>query len=314
MHFLRFLHGLRRNCHPERDPTVKTRPESKNLAFPPLLLVAHLALLTALSSSAQQLHFTVAPEPAVEAHLKAVVNKNSDREALLEDQFKTAGCEGAQLAEAPVKGSKLQNVVCTLPGASDDVIVVGAHFDHVSAGLGVVDNWSGATLLPLFYESLRQQPHRHTFRFIGFADEEKGLVGSRWYVHELSEQQRQKIAAMINLDTLGLSSTKVWLTHSDKDLADALSRIANSMNLPLGVVNVDNHILRGSRFTPLPRKLCLSYTVPATISPPSTWTTTTIPTAWSPPILLTLTRSGPCRHNHPQTLPRALPTRGACYP
>ncbi|PYX03200.1 MAG: Zn-dependent exopeptidase M28, partial [Acidobacteria bacterium] len=37
--------------------------------------------------------------------------------------------------------SKLPNVICVLPGSSDKVIIVGAHFDRVSEGDGVVDNW-----------------------------------------------------------------------------------------------------------------------------------------------------------------------------
>jgi Zn-dependent M28 family amino/carboxypeptidase len=65
-------------------------------------------------------------------------------------------------SEQPVKGSKLPNVICLLPGTSDKVIVVGAHFDRVSEGDGVVDNGSGASLLPSLHEAVKIVPRKHT--------------------------------------------------------------------------------------------------------------------------------------------------------
>ena len=44
-------------------------------------------------------------------------------------------------------------------------------------GEGVVDNWSGASLLPSLFESLESQALQRTFRFIGLAEEETGSSG-----------------------------------------------------------------------------------------------------------------------------------------
>ncbi len=68
-----------------------------------------------------------------------------------------------------------------LPGRSDRVIIVGAHFDRVADGDGVVDNWSGASLLPSLYEAVKLEPRRHTYIFVGFTDGEEGEVGSHFY-------------------------------------------------------------------------------------------------------------------------------------
>lgn len=78
-------------------------------------------------------------------------------------------------------------------GESPETIVVGAHFDHISAGSGVVDNWSGASLLPSLVQSLNNAPRHHTFVFIGFAGEEQGLIGSDYYVHHLLPRERSAI-------------------------------------------------------------------------------------------------------------------------
>jgi Zn-dependent M28 family amino/carboxypeptidase len=167
------------------------------------------------------------------------VDKNQERERVLESLFEEAGCKGDQIAEQPVKGSRTPNVICTLKGTDQATVIIGAHYDKVDVGHGVVDNWSGASLLPSLLQGLRAKPHRVTFVFIGFTSEEKGLIGSRFYVDRLSQEQRQTIRAMVNLDSLGLSDTKVWLSYADKQLAAGAFRVARSLNLPLDVVNVE---------------------------------------------------------------------------
>jgi Zn-dependent M28 family amino/carboxypeptidase len=75
--------------------------------------------------------------------------------------------------------------------------------------------------------------------FVNFTAEEKGLVGSDFYAGQLSPEQRSKIEAMVNLDTLGLAPTEVWATHADTTLLNALAGVANAMKLPVSVMNVD---------------------------------------------------------------------------
>jgi len=153
--------------------------------------------------------------------------------------FAEAGCKDQQISEQVVQRSKQPNVICTLPGTSDKVIIVGAHFDRVTEGNGVVDNWSGASLLPSLYEAIKIEPRRHTYIFIGFTDEEKGEVGSHFYVEQMTKEQVAATDAMVNLDTLGLAPSEVWISHSDRRLANALAYIAKQLNLPLTAVNVE---------------------------------------------------------------------------
>jgi Zn-dependent M28 family amino/carboxypeptidase len=136
--------------------------------------------------------------------------------------FGEAGCSDQHLLEQPVKGSNLPNVICVLPGASDKVIIIGAHFDRVPEGDGVVDNWSSVSLLPTLYEGLKSLPRKHTYIFIGFTDEERGLVGSKYYVTQMTQAQVAATDAMVNIETLGLGPTKVWLSHSAAGKCTAL--------------------------------------------------------------------------------------------
>ncbi len=200
--------------------------------------VAILALVTSVTLCAQ-LHFGVVNQKVVEERLQSYKGSDSKRELTLETLFHAAGCAEDKLTEQPITGSKLPNLICVLPGKTDSVILVGAHFDHVDVGDGVVDNWSGASMLPSLYQALNTEPRRHTFIFLAFAGEEKGLVGSRFYVKNLSSDRVAKIDAMVNLDTLGLGPTEVWVSRSDEKLVRALNGLAQTMKLPLTGANVD---------------------------------------------------------------------------
>jgi putative aminopeptidase FrvX len=102
-----------------------------------------------------------------------------------------------------------------------------------------VDNWSGASLLPSLYEAVKVEPRKHSYIFIGFTDEEKGEVGSRFYARQMTNDQAAATDAMVNMDTLGLAQTEIWASHSDKRLCSALVYIAKQLGLPVKSVDVD---------------------------------------------------------------------------
>jgi len=162
--------------------------------------------------------------------------------------FTEAGCNDEWLQEQAVRRQKIPNVICVLPGRSEATIIVGAHFDHSGHGMGVVDNWSGAALLPSLVESLNREPRKHTFIFVGFTQEEKGLIGSRFYAKQMTREQVAQTRAMVNLDSLGLGPTKVWLNRSDERLSAALFAIAKAMKLPVEAINADQVGDEDSRF------------------------------------------------------------------
>lgn len=202
---------------------------------------ASLAVLlcpVVLLSGVQVRMRAVKPE-LVQERVQGYRGNDTQREATLKRFFEDAGCSGQQLTEQSVKGLKQPSLICVLPGDTDSVIVVGAHYDHVDAGDGVVDNWSGASLLPSLYEALKAGPRRYTLVFVGFAGEEKGLVGSRYYVKNMAPESLTKVRAMICMDTLGLSPTEVWVSISDKELVSDFAVLAQAVSLPVRRVDVD---------------------------------------------------------------------------
>lgn len=125
-------------------------------------------------------------------------------------------------AEVNQRRSTLQNVLGYLPGSDpalrDQVIVLGAHYDHLGLGErdslapsqtgqihhGADDNASGtAGLLELarVFSADRQQLRR-SLLFLAFAGEELGLFGSAHYVEEPLLPLNRTVA-MLNFDMIG---------------------------------------------------------------------------------------------------------------
>jgi putative aminopeptidase FrvX len=187
-----------------------------------------------------QVHYRLETRETVEAHLKSFSTKNSERETIIRNWLTEAGCESKNLSEQTLDRKLPPNVICVAPGETDDIILVSAHTDHVdNFGDGVVDNWTGAALLPSLLYSLSDQERHHTFVFVGFSAEEKGLVGSAYYANHLSPEQRARIRAVVNIDSLGLTPLKVWASHADHELLEDLARISASAGKPIVSVNIE---------------------------------------------------------------------------
>jgi hypothetical protein len=207
-----------------------------------------VGLACAVCASAQspaqtpaQIRFRLQEREVIEGRLKSFSTRNGEREGLIRKWFADSGCKHPNLSEQALDRKLPPNVICMLPGETKEVIVVGAHTDKVdSFGDGVVDNWTGAVLLPSLLYSLSAQPRRHTLIFIGFSSEEKGLVGSQYYVDHLTSEQRARIEGMVNFDSLGLGPTEVWASHADKVLLHALASVAAASKLPVTIMEAPN--------------------------------------------------------------------------
>ena len=105
------------------------------------------------------------------------------------------------------------NVVCLLPGSSptarDTVIAFAAHYDHLGVGLpdatgdtvynGFSDNAAGVAMLLAIARIMRAAPPSHSVLFLFFTGEERGLLGSDYYVtHPLVPLDR--MLAVLTLD------------------------------------------------------------------------------------------------------------------
>jgi len=201
-----------------------------------LRLAALLALASVTSAqAADKLTVTLAAEPILQSRLNAGLVPYKERQQTIVNLFTEAGCK---VDLQPVMG-KANNVICTLPGTNPEPILVGAHLDFVDKGQGIIDDWSGTSMLVSLYQALKNVPRKHTFIFIAFAKEEDGLVGSTKYVTVLDRPQRSAVRAFVNLECLGTGPTKLWIHRSTPELIDDIAYVAAQLKIPLSGVDVD---------------------------------------------------------------------------
>ncbi|HEY0796833.1 MAG TPA: VWA domain-containing protein [Acidisarcina sp.] len=93
------------------------------------------------------------------------------------------------------------NLICTLPGESTDTVVITAHYNHPGKGLGAIENWTAAAMLPLLYHAM-QATTRHTTYIFAALD---GQKGGQAFLKSPTSPDRTRIRAVLGLDNLGMS-------------------------------------------------------------------------------------------------------------
>nr|WP_236242911.1 M28 family metallopeptidase [Streptomyces sp. CC228A] len=115
-------------------------------------------------------------------------------------------------------GSVGYNLIADWPGGdADQVLMAGAHLDSVSSGPGINDNGSGSAAVleaALAVSRAGYQPDKH-LRFAWWGAEELGLVGSRYYVGNLSATERSKISGYLNFDMIGSPNPGYFVYDDD---------------------------------------------------------------------------------------------------
>lgn len=119
------------------------------------------------------------------------------------------------------------NILAELPGTdrSDEVVMLGAHFDSWHAGTGATDNAAGVSAMMEAMRILKATGVRlrRTVRLALWTGEEQGLLGSRAYVREqfADVQTMQvkpahgKVSAYFNMDNGGGAIRGVYLQGNE---------------------------------------------------------------------------------------------------
>lgn len=109
------------------------------------------------------------------------------------------------------------NVLAESPGGDPNkVIMVGSHLDSVNAGPGIQDNGSGSAAILEVAEQMHLVTPRNKLRFAWWGAEESGLVGSTYYVNNLTPEEQNQIALYLNFDMIG-SPNHVFFIYDGDD-------------------------------------------------------------------------------------------------
>jgi len=200
--------------------------------------------LFAVVASAQIFAQTAAPAPAptpsevkisTEEELMADVKlgpcKAEERLDAVKALFKRVGVNDADIKVEKI--DKAQNVVVTKKGKTDEIVVVGGHYDKVDVGCGIVDNWSGIVILAHLYRTISMMDTNKTYVFVAFDREELGLVGSRDMAKAIPKDARVKYCSMVNLDSFGLGYPFVLENATNSKLLKVAKELGESLKVPV---------------------------------------------------------------------------------
>lgn len=113
---------------------------------------------------------------------------------------------GAQRAKIALEQDEFMgqshNVICELPGETDEVIALTAHYDSTPLSTGAYDNMSGCIGLLGIAEAFAKAPRRRGLRLIFCGSEERGLLGSKAYC-AAHEAELDRVVLNVNLDMIG---------------------------------------------------------------------------------------------------------------
>lgn len=194
-------------------------------------------------------------EPLIEQALgKSLATIEAEIDADLKPK---SGVLGAWSAQGEVqlvqKKAQVKNVLAELPGEgplAQETIVIGAHYDHLGMGgmgslapwtteihNGADDNGSGTATLLEMAKRLTSRPNKPKRRivFMAFTGEERGLLGSAYYVRN-PRFALESTVAMFNLDMVGrLSDDKliVYGTGTAKEFDPLVDALGAKLGLKL---------------------------------------------------------------------------------
>jgi aminopeptidase Y len=131
-------------------------------------------------------------------------------------------------------------------GNPNNVVMAGAHLDSVVAGPGINDNGSGSAALIEVAEQMARVRPRNKVRFAWWGAEEANLVGSTFYVGNLTAEEGAKIALYLNFDMVGSPNHVFFIYDGDNsdgvgaaagppgsaEIEKTFERYYNSVNIP----------------------------------------------------------------------------------
>jgi Iap family predicted aminopeptidase len=202
-----------------------------------ILITAQLLFLLApVPSRAQSSEINISTPEQIKTEFDSVPCKNDERLSAVKALFVKMGAADAEIAIEKYKN--VENVVIRKAGASQEKIVIGAHYDKVADGCGAVDNWTGLVTIAHLYKSLKDMPLKKTIIFVAFGKEETGLVGSHAMVDAIGKDELAQYCEMVNIDSFGLTAPQVADNMSSRKLEVLTAELAKEMKMPFSHASI----------------------------------------------------------------------------
>lgn len=143
----------------------------------------------------------------------------------------------APTAEDNISDGNGENIIIKKNSCQDTQkkLIISAHYDSSETSPGANDNGSGVAVVLELARILKNIDLPYNIEFIMFSGEEKYMLGSRWYAGQLTENEKNNIIGIINVDTVAeKSDLGYWIMvngnkrNSDIDYEsdDAMQKLA----------------------------------------------------------------------------------------
>ena len=181
-------------------------------------------------SFAQDNKVKFSTEEEIKKYIELAPCKDKERLEAVKNLFLKVGA-----ADSDIKIEKLksvENLVVTKKGKTNEIVVVGAHYDKTADGCGAIDNWTGIVILANLYRTIKDFTTEKTYIFVAFGKEELGLIGSDEMADAIPKQERSNYCAMVNFDSFGLSLPQALRNISDDSLIKLAEEVSKDMKIP----------------------------------------------------------------------------------
>jgi Zn-dependent M28 family amino/carboxypeptidase len=179
------------------------------------------------------------PRTSTEAELKEDLNgpcKNTERLDAVKKLFVKMGAPESEIKSD--KTNDVQNVVFTKKGKTSETVVIGAHYDKVSSGCGIIDNWSGIVILAHLMRTISDTETQKTYIFAAFDREEEGLKGSKVMAKAIPKESRANYCSMVNLDSFGLGYPVVLENASSSKMTKLAKELGTELKVQVTPIDV----------------------------------------------------------------------------
>lgn len=191
------------------------------------ILILAVSLPTLIFAQKQTEKFST--EENIKADLQLNVCENKERLEAVKKLFKKMGATDDEIKIEKFKD--VENLVVTKRGKSDEIVVIGAHYDKTSDGCGAIDNWTGIVIIANLYKTFKNFATEKTYLFVAFGQEETGLVGSSQMAKAIPKEERGKYCSMINFDSFGFNYPQILDNASDSKMTKAAKELGRQAKI-----------------------------------------------------------------------------------
>lgn len=207
----------------------------KILLFPLILLCCGIAVLAQAPETKRSIFST---KEEVAESVKQVPCKVEERMEGVRKLFLAAGANEDEIKVEKFDNDKTLNVVVRKAGKSNETIIVGAHYDRGEKGCGVMDNWTGVSIVAHIFKSIHRLDTQKSYVFVAFDREEVGLKGSAAMAKQIPPEERRNYCSMVNFDSFGQAYPMALTNASSAKMVKFAENLAKESDLKFTAVEI----------------------------------------------------------------------------